>query len=73
MKAIEGRLAKLEQAAAPTVTLYAWQEDGETTAAAIARQFPEGVPAGARVVVYSWKSDTTKAAPAMPDGSVVPH
>lgn len=54
MSAIVRRLAKLEQAAAPTVSLHAWQEEGETAAEAIARQFPDGVSANAKVVIYRW-------------------
>jgi hypothetical protein len=30
MNTLKRRLAKLERAAAPSVALYVWQEDGET-------------------------------------------
>jgi hypothetical protein len=61
------RLAKLEQAAAPKQTVYAWNEDGETVEQSIALAFPDGVPTGARVVVYSWAPASDEAAAAMPD------
>jgi hypothetical protein len=54
MTAMKHRLAKLEQAAAPGATLHVWVEDGETKEQAIARQFPEGEPDDATVVVYRW-------------------
>jgi hypothetical protein len=54
MTAIKQRLAKLEQAAAPGVTLHVWVEEGETREQAIIRQFPDGAPNDATVVVYRW-------------------
>lgn len=54
MRAIEQRLAKLEQAATAETTVCAWVEAGETAEQAIARRFPEGVPNGATVMVYRW-------------------
>ena len=61
------RLAKLEQAAAPKQTVYAWLDEGETSEQAIAQQFPEGVPEAATVVLYSWAGASDEAAPAMPE------
>ena len=55
MRAIEQRLARLEQAAAPAVTLYAFAQPGETMKQAIARQFPDGAPENATVVVYRFQ------------------
>ncbi len=57
MRAIEQRLARLEQAAAPAVTLYAFAQPGETMKQAIARQFPDGAPENATVVVYRFQGD----------------
>ena len=60
MRAIEQRLAKLEQRDNPTGTtvLYAFAEDGETADQtadrAIAAHFPEGTPVGLTVVIYHW-------------------
>lgn len=51
MRAIEQRLARLEQAVSPPDTVYVWADE-ETLADALARQFPEGVPNG--VMVYRW-------------------
>ncbi len=53
------RLAKLEQDRQPAAKiLYVWR-DGPTESAeeAIARRFPAGVPAGARLVICSWQFD----------------
>jgi hypothetical protein len=51
------RISKLEQERRPPPrVLYAWRDrPGETIAQAIARSFPDGVPAGARLVVCSWR------------------
>jgi len=47
------RLVKLEQDRRPAAkVLYVWRDrPGETTAQAIARSFPDGVPEGARLVI----------------------
>jgi hypothetical protein len=42
------RVAKLESSAAVHVTIYGWQDEGETAEQAIARQYPAGVPGGNR-------------------------
>jgi hypothetical protein len=42
MRAIEQRLAKLEQAGATAGMIHLWAEAGETTKQAIARQFAAG-------------------------------
>jgi len=51
------RLAKLEQKRRPRArTFYVWRDAPmETAKQAIARHFPEGVPAGARLVICSWQ------------------
>jgi len=54
------RLATLEQARAEheqrSRTFCVWRDAPmETAKAAIARHFPKGVPAGARLVVCSWQ------------------
>jgi hypothetical protein len=59
---IESRLARLEQAAAPAVTLYAWQESEETAEQVIARRFPAGRPSNTRVIVYRWACTQGEAA-----------
>ena len=53
------RLAKLEQERRPSAkTLIVWRDrPGETTQQAIARSFPHGVPADARLVICSWQFD----------------
>ena len=57
------RLAKLEQAKReqeprPAArVLYAWRNGpAETTEEAIARNFPRGLPADARLVICSWQA-----------------
>jgi hypothetical protein len=52
----EKRIAKLEQERRPAAkVLCVWRDrPGETTAQAIARSFPDGVPAGARLAVCSF-------------------
>ena len=53
------RLAKLEQDRRPAVRiLYVWR-DGLMKSAkkTIARRFPKGLPAGARLVICSWQFD----------------
>jgi hypothetical protein len=53
----EKRVAELEQDRRPApIVLYVWRDrPGETTEQAIARRFPDGVPAGARLVICSWR------------------
>jgi hypothetical protein len=51
MRAIEQRVAKLEQATRGGASLYAWAEADETPEQAIARQYPDGTPEGATVTV----------------------
>lgn len=53
---IEWRLLRIEQAAAPAMTQYAWQDPGETAVQVIARRFPEGVAPNVRVILYRWAS-----------------
>jgi hypothetical protein len=52
------RLGKLELKRRPVArTFYLWRDGaGETLEQAIARSFPDGVPQGARLVIYSWQS-----------------
>ncbi len=52
----EKRIAKLEQERRPAAkVLCVWRDrSGETTAQAIARSFPDGVPAGPRLAVCSF-------------------
>jgi hypothetical protein len=51
------RLTKLEQKRRPAVrVLYVWRNGpAETTKEAIARHFPGGLPADARLVICSWQ------------------
>ena len=51
------RIAKLEQERRPAArVLYVWRDrPGETTEQAIARSYPGGVPADARLIVFSWQ------------------
>ena len=60
------RLAKLERCRRPSVkTLYVWRDAGkETGEEAIARCFPKGVPAGARLVICSGQFDDKRIPPA---------
>jgi hypothetical protein len=57
MRAIERRLAKLEQAVATAGTVHLWAEEGETTEQAIARQFPAGPTENVTVFVYRWATE----------------
>jgi len=52
------RLAKLELDLRPAATLfYVWRDrPRETARQAIARRFPAGVPADARLVICSWQA-----------------
>jgi hypothetical protein len=54
MKPIERRLSQLEQDIPARPRCFAWANAGETTDQAIARQFPEGVPETARLIVFQW-------------------
>ena len=54
MKAIEQRLAKLEQDTPAGARFYVWANAGETADKAIARQFPDGLAAAATVIVFRW-------------------
>jgi hypothetical protein len=56
MRAIDQRLAKLEQAASPRETVHVWQGE-EPLADVLARNFPEGVPNGVKVIAYRWAGD----------------
>ena len=51
------RLTKLEQERRPAANvLYVWRNaPAETTEEAIARHFPGGLPADARLVICSWQ------------------
>jgi hypothetical protein len=51
------RIARLEQERRPAAKVfYVWRNaPTETTEAAIARTFPHGLPADARLVVCSWQ------------------
>jgi hypothetical protein len=58
------RLTRLELAQAAQAPrrrdkiIYAWRNGpGESVAQAIARRCPEGVPAGARLVICSWEAE----------------
>ena len=53
MRAIEQRLARLEQAVSPRETVHVWAGE-EPRADVLARQFPEGVPNGVTVILYRW-------------------
>ena len=58
MNASHGRrLAKLERERRPEAEVfYVWRRSPpDTSAQAIARRFPDGVPACAQVVVVSWQ------------------
>ena len=58
MRAIEQRLARLEQAVSPLETVHVWAgADAGETNQAIAARFPEGVPDGVTLVVYCWRTD----------------
>lgn len=57
VRAIEQRLAKLEQAASTGRAFHAWADAGETAEQAIARQFPDGLAHNATVIVYCWAGD----------------
>ena len=59
MRAIEQRVAKLEQAVSTGTSFHAWAEAGETVEQAIARQFPDGLARNATVNVYCWADDPT--------------
>ena len=54
MKVIERRLWQLEQDTPVQACCYVWANVGETADEAIARQFPEGVPDTARLIVIQW-------------------
>ncbi len=56
MRAIEQRLAKLEQAVSPRETAHVWQGE-ESLADVLAREFPDGVPNGVTVKTYCWADD----------------
>ena len=56
MRAIEQRLARLEQAVSPRETVHVWPGE-ETADQVIARQFPEGRPDGVTVILYRWAND----------------
>jgi hypothetical protein len=60
------RLARLERCRRPSVeTLYFWRDAGkETGEEAIARCFPKGVPAGAKIVICRWRVPREKVPPA---------
>ena len=51
---IERRLATLESDVRKGHTFHCWQEPGETAEEAIGRRFPDGVPAGHDLVIYSF-------------------
>jgi hypothetical protein len=58
MRAIEQRLARLEQAVSTLETVHVWTgADAGETNQAIAARFPEGVPDGVTLVVYCWRTD----------------
>ena len=57
MRAIEQRLARLEQAVSPRETVHVWADDAETLVDTIAERWPEGVPDGVTLVVYRWRTD----------------
>jgi hypothetical protein len=52
MKAIEQRVMRLEQDAPAEARCYAWANVGETADEAIAREFPNGLPDDATVIVF---------------------
>jgi hypothetical protein len=54
MRAIEQRVAKLEQDATAEARSYVWAAAGETGDEAIARQFPDGFAEAAMVIVFRW-------------------
>ena len=56
MRAIEQRLARLEQAASPRETVHVWAGE-EPRADVLARLFPDGVPNGVTVKTYCWADD----------------
>lgn len=60
MTTLPRRLARLEQAASPGAVIHVWQEPG---ADAVARRFPEGLPEGTSIVVYSWADRDRAEAP----------
>ena len=52
MRVMERRLAHLEQDTPVRACCYAWAGVGETTDEAVARQFPDGPPDNATVIVF---------------------
>lgn len=54
MIGMERRLATLERTISTGATVFIWAELDDTAADAIDRRGPNGVPTGARVVVFSW-------------------
>jgi hypothetical protein len=56
MSGIERRLARLESAVSSLETVHIWQGE-ETADQVIARQFPDGRPAGVTVILYRWAND----------------
>lgn len=59
MRAIEQRVAKLEQAVSTGTSFHVWAEADETAEQAIARQFPDGLAHNATVNVYCWADAPT--------------
>lgn len=66
MRDVLRRLERLEHAsqAGVTIAFALFLEEGETTAHAIARRWPEGAPANANLTFFSWlaPSDGMEAA-----------
>jgi hypothetical protein len=62
MRAIEQRVARLERDPKAGAVLFAFADVGETSEAAIVRQFPGGVPGDARIVVFCWREGPPDAA-----------
>jgi hypothetical protein len=52
MKMIERRLLQLERDTPAEVQCFIWPAVGEPVDAAVARQFPEGIPENATVIVF---------------------
>jgi hypothetical protein len=52
MRAIEQRLAKLEQDAPAVAVCFIWADIAETADQAVARQFPDGPPDNSTVTVF---------------------
>jgi hypothetical protein len=48
------RLGALEAADGERDAAFVWREQGETAEQAVARHFPQGVPAGTEVMVVGW-------------------